>query len=156
MRKRVVGRETAVAAEAGSFLDLERLATVEVTSEDPEHPIEAALLPGATVGWRASEPGAQKVRLLFDSPQRVRRVRLVVDEEERARTQELALRWRPEGAGPYRPLLIQQFNFSPPGTSCEVEDYTLDLDGVSVLELDVVPDISGGDARASLSSLRVG
>lgn len=155
MRKQVVGHEVTVPA-TGSWLDLERLARVEITSEDPGHPIESALVSGEGPGWRAGESGAQKVRLLFDTPQRVRRVRLVFDEEEHPRTQEFALRWRPEGAGPYRPLLLQQFNFSPPGTTREVEDYTFDLDGVSVLELDVVPDISGGDVRASLSSFRVG
>ncbi len=37
----------------------------------------------------------------------------------------------------------------------EVEDYTANLDGVDALELTIVPDASGGDARASLISLRL-
>jgi hypothetical protein len=37
----------------------------------------------------------------------------------------------------------------------EVGDYNIDLDGVTVLELRIVPDISGGSAWASLAHLRV-
>jgi hypothetical protein len=51
--------------------------------------------------------------------------------------------------------LRQQYNFSPPGAAREVEDYDVDLDAVTVLELRIVPDISGGSARASLAQLRV-
>jgi hypothetical protein len=43
----------------------------------------------------------------------------------------------------------------PLGTIREVEDYTVDLNGVTVLELTIVPDLSGGNARASLISLRL-
>jgi hypothetical protein len=37
----------------------------------------------------------------------------------------------------------------------ETEDYAVDLSGVTVLELNIVPDTSGGDARASLLGLRL-
>ena len=49
----------------------------------------------------------------------------------------------------------QQWNFSPPNTSREVEEYQFDLSGVTVLELIIVPDISRGSAHASLKSLRL-
>jgi hypothetical protein len=49
----------------------------------------------------------------------------------------------------------QQYNFSPPVMTREIEDYTVELVGVSVLELSIVPDISGGDARASVAQLRI-
>ena len=49
----------------------------------------------------------------------------------------------------------QQWNSSPPGTIREVEEYQVDLSGVAVLELVIVPDISRGSARASLKSLRL-
>ena len=52
-------------------------------------------------------------------------------------------------------ILRQQFTFSPPGTTLEVEDYVVNLQGVTVLELRIVPDISRGDARASLNLLRL-
>ena len=37
----------------------------------------------------------------------------------------------------------------------ETEDYTVDLSDVTVLELRILPDQSGGKARASLTSLRL-
>jgi hypothetical protein len=49
----------------------------------------------------------------------------------------------------------QQYNFSPPEALSEVEDYDVDLDGVTALELKIVPDISGGSAQASLAQLRL-
>ncbi len=51
----------------------------------------------------------------------------------------------------------QQWNFSPPETTGENEQYNVALSGVTVLELVIVPDISRGRgaARASLKSLRV-
>ncbi|MBP1749518.1 MAG: hypothetical protein H6Q52_2057 [Deltaproteobacteria bacterium] len=55
----------------------------------------------------------------------------------------------------YREVLRQQFTFSPPNTTREAEDYTVSLDGVTTLELRIVPDISGGDAHASLARLRL-
>jgi hypothetical protein len=48
-----------------------------------------------------------------------------------------------------------QWNFSPPGTIREGEEYQVELSGVTVLELTILPDISGERARASLKSLRV-
>jgi hypothetical protein len=49
----------------------------------------------------------------------------------------------------------QQWNFSPPNSVRDVEEYRVELSGVDVLELVIVPDISRGSARASLKSLRV-
>jgi hypothetical protein len=56
---------------------------------------------------------------------------------------------------PEREVLRQQYNFSPPDAVRESEVYTVDLEGVRSLELSIVPDISGGDACASLASLRL-
>ncbi|KAA0251607.1 hypothetical protein FBQ97_11360 [Acidobacteria bacterium ACD] len=157
MRKSVIGHPAAApSADAGPFLDLERLARVEVSSEDPAHPVESALLPGRSGGWRAAGPGPQLVRIVFDEPQRVRRVRLVVEEHLVERTQELALFWSPSEAEAPRALLRQQYTFSPGGAKREVEDYAFDLNGVKVLALELVADIRGGGTRASIASLQVG
>ena len=156
MRKRLIGpgpREVS-AAEPG-WMDLEHLAQVEITSEDLDHPIESALIPGTGSGWRAAQPGEQTIRLRFDEPLRLKRIRLVFHEDKQARPQEFVLRWSPDGGQSYREILRQQYNFSPPGAAREVEDYDIDLDGVTALELRIVPDISGGCARASLAQLRV-
>ena len=156
MRKRIIGhgpREVA-AAEPG-WVDLDLLAQVEITSEDVDYPIEAALIPNTGPGWRAAQPGEQTIRLLFDKPLRLKRIHLVFEEAEHERTQEFILRCSPDGGQSYRDLVRQQYNFSPPGAAHEVEDYDICLDGVTALELKIVPDISGGSARASLAQLRV-
>jgi hypothetical protein len=137
------------------WLDLERDAVVEVTSEDKEYPVESALVAGEMRGWRAADSGTQTIRLVFDAPQRLTHISLVFDETETERTQEFALRWSPDGGRSFREIVRQQWNFSPPKTIREVEDYPVDLSGVTILELVIVPDISRGAARASLKSLRL-
>lgn len=156
MRKRIIGQgPRKVSAAEPNWMDLERLAQVEVTSEDVGHSIESALIPGMGPGWRAAQPGEQIIRLLFDEPLKIKRIRLVFHENEHERTQEFVLRWLPDGGQSYREIVRQQYNFSPPGASREVEDYDVDLDGVTALGLQIVPDISGGRARASLAQLRL-
>jgi len=139
----------------GTGLDLANLATVEITSEDEAHPIECALQLGETRGWCAAEPGPQVIRLLFDQPQKLKRIWLDFEETETQRTQEFALRWSPDGGRSFRGIVRQQWNFSPPVTIRETEDYTVDLSDVTVLELKILPDQSGGKARASLAGLRL-
>ena len=154
MRKRLIGPgPSAASAAEPDWLDLERLAQVEITSEVLDYPIEAALIPGTGSGWRAAQPGEQTIRLRFDEPLRLRRIHLVFHEGEWARTQEFVLRWSADGGRSYREILRQQSNFSPPEVAPEVEDYDVDLDGVTALELRIVPDISGGSRRASLRQL---
>jgi len=156
MRKRIIAHHPRkVGAEESDWLDLERLALVEVTSEDVGYPIESALIPGRGLGWRAAQPGEQTIRLLFDEPQRIRQIRLGFHEDEHERTQEFVLRWSPDDGQSYREIVRQQYNFNSPGATDEVEDYEVDLDGVTLLELRIVPDISGGSAPASLAQLRL-
>ena len=156
MRKRIIGPGPGeVAAAEPGWLDLERLAQVEITSEDVGYPIEAALIPLIGPGWRAAQPGEQTIRLRFDEPLRLKGIRLVFHEDEQERTQEFVLRWSSDGGQSYREILRQQYNFSPPEAARELEDYDIDLNGVTALELRIVPDISGGSARASLAQLRV-
>jgi hypothetical protein len=156
MRKRIIGQgPRAVATAEPGWVDLERLAQVEITSEDADYPIESALIPGRGSGWRAAEPGEQTIRLLFDAPRQLKRIHLVFQEDEQERTQEFVLRWSPDGGQSYREIVRQQYNFSPPDAAREVEDYDIDLDGVTALELRIVPNISGGSALASLTQLRV-
>jgi hypothetical protein len=156
MRKRIIGEDTRDVSPANQhWLNLDALAQVEVTSEDAAHPIESGLLPGTQSGWRAAQPGAQTVRLVFDQPQRIKRLHLEFHEDDLDRTQQFVLRWSSDGGRSYREIVRQQYNFSPPTTTSEREDYPVDLDGVTTLELSIVPDISGGPARASLAQLRL-
>ncbi len=151
MRKRVIKRSAD--APDGDWLDLERLAQVEVTSEETANPIEAALLPGHGSGWRASEPGEQRLRLLFDEPQRLRRIALAFHVQE-TRTQEFVLRTT-SASGDTRDVVRQQYNFSAGGATREDEDYKVELEDVAALELIITPDVSGGEARVSLEWLRL-
>ena len=156
MRKRII---TPVQQETASldqdWLNMEGLAEVEITSEDAAHPIESALLPGRASGWRAAGPGKQTIRLLFANPQRLRRIRLNFVEPRTERTQEYVLRWLPDGRQSYREIVRQQWNFSPQGATSETEDLHVELSAVTVLELSIIPDISGGNAFASLAQLRL-
>ena len=156
MRKQLINPRTRNSPVAGEpWLDLEHLAQVEITSENPAYPIESALIPSAGSGWRATGSGEQTIRILFNEPQAVRRIQLVFQEYQRARTQEFVLQWSSDGGQSYREIVRQQYNFSPPDTTREVEDYLVDLAGVTVLELRILPDITRGDAAASVEQFRI-
>ncbi len=126
---------------------------VELTSEQKDYPVESAFASGEAQGWRAAEPGPQTIRLIFDQPQRLKQISLVF--EETARTQEFVLCWSADGGNSFREIVRQQWNFSPPETIREVEEYQVELASVTALELIIVPNVSGGIARASLKSLRL-
>jgi hypothetical protein len=156
MRKRHITATRSVAPTGRDHrLDLSTIALVEVTSEEKDYPIEAALIPGESRGWRAAEPGTHTIRIIFDQPQKLTRISLLFEEKETNRTQELVLRWSAEQEGALREIVRQQWNFSPPNTTTEIEEYRVELSHVAVLEMTITPDIAGGLARASLSSLAV-
>ena len=117
MRKRLITpspQETPSPDEG--WLDLERAAVVEVTSEEKDYPVESALVAGEMRGWRAADSGAQTIRLIFDEPPRLTRIALVFEETETERTQEFVLRWSRDGGRSFREIVRQQWNFSPPNT----------------------------------------
>src|SRR5262245_9248043 len=156
MRKRIIAhgqRETASSDQ--DWLNVEGLAEVEITSEDAAHPIESALLPGRASGWRAAETGQQTIRLLFNNQQRLRRIWMNFFDTGTELTQEYVLRWSPDSGESFREIVRQQWNFSPHRTTSETEDHHVELPAVTVLELNIIPDISGGNAFASLAQLRL-
>lgn len=154
MQKRLVEALWQTKAADGDWLDLEDVAQVELTSEDPSHPVEGALL-SAGSGWQASEPGVQSIRLIFHQPQHLRRILLRFEEPASPRTQEFALRWSPDGGRTFRELVRQQYTFSPEGSAREVEDLNVDLASVTTLELTIIPDQGRGQALASLAEWRL-
>jgi hypothetical protein len=157
MRKRLITptpQDTPATNE--EWLDLESAAVVEVTSEEKGYPVESALVSGETEGWRAADSGTQTIRLVFDVPQRINRIWLVFEETVAERTQEFVLRWFSDGGHSFREIVRQQWNFSSPEATREIEDYQVELSDVTVLELVIVPDKRRGEAaRASLKSLRL-
>ena len=157
MRKRIITpTPDTIRSHGEGWLDVERAALVEITSEEPDHPIESAFASGQASGWRAATAGKQTIRLVFDQPQRLKRILLVFEENETARTQEFVMRWSANGGNSFQEIFRQQWNFSPSGSTEETEHYVTDLDRVSVLELAINPDISREGAVASLSSWRLG
>ena len=156
MRKRIIAPvQQETAPPDLEWLNMEGLAEVEITSEDAAHPIDSALLPGRASGWRAAGPGKQTIRLLFANPQRLRQIRLNFVETHTERTQEYVLRWSPDGGQSFREIVRQQWNFSPQDATYETEDHQVELPAVTVLELSIIPDTSGGNALASLAQLRL-
>jgi len=155
MQKRLVRAPGQHGAPPASWLAVENLAQVELTSEDPAQPIEAAFKPGSASGWRASEPGTQSIRLIFNQPQPLRRIRLHFVEPTAERTQEFSLRWSPDGGRSFRELVRQQYTFSPSGATSEIEEFEVDLAAVTALELTIIPDQGRGQAHASLAEWRL-
>ncbi len=137
------------------WLDIDRIASVEVTSEEDGYPIEPALTGTENPGWRAANPGTQTIRLVFDEPQTLRRIWVAFEDIENTRTQEFVLRWTHGMEHSFREIVRQEWNFSPHGSAREIEDYAVELSDVMVLELIIVPDKSGGEARAVLRSFRL-
>jgi hypothetical protein len=74
MRKRIghLVQEEPVAQP--SWLPVEVISEVEVTSEGKTCPIESALIPNQGISWRAAEAGKQTIRLHFDPPQPLHRI----------------------------------------------------------------------------------
>ena len=137
------------------WLNLDRIAQVEVTSENHDYPIECAFDFGRAQGWRSGMRGSQTIRLVFDEPQQVQRIWLCFVEPVAERTQEFILRWSSDNAHSFREIIRQQWNFSPHGSTSETEDYSVELNRVSVLELTINPDIGRTEAVATLADLRL-
>jgi hypothetical protein len=158
MRKSIVS-PSAVAATPISDLwrDLERIARVEISSEDEQFPIERALGKKETTGWRAAETGPQLIRLHFDEPLNIKRLRLHFVDRAAERSQEFAVY---AGAGAeLKEVVRQQWSFSPHGSTEEIEDYTVNLSGITTLEVRIDPDRSHDPKQsreyASLQSLKL-
>ena len=158
MRKSIVSPTPAAAAARHEiWRDLERIARVEITSEDELFPIEHALGKAAATGWRAATPGPQVIRLHFDEPQAIHRIQLHFIDRDSERSQEFAL--LAGKGGELAEIVRQQWSFSPHGSTEEIEDYTVDLEGVTALEIQIDPDRSHDPklsrSYASLQSLKL-
>jgi hypothetical protein len=158
MRKSIVS-PSAVATTPISDLwrDLERIARVEISSEDEQFPIEHALGKKVTTGWRAAGTGPQLIRLHFDEPLNIKRLQLHFVDKAAERSQEFAVY---AGSGPeLKEVVRQQWSFSPHGSTEEIEDYTVNLSGITTLEVRIDPDRSHDPKQsqnyASLQSLKL-
>jgi hypothetical protein len=157
-RKLIMKRELATPDVTTGEIDIAEVATVLVTSEAPDHPIDLAFDyhrgPGGT-RWIAGEMGEQSVLLAFDAPQTINQIILEVEELELPRTQELQLSLSCNGGRTYRELLRQEFNFSPDGTTFERENWTVSAQGVTHLQVVIKPDKGDKPCWATLTFLNL-
>jgi hypothetical protein len=159
LRKQIVPRRPGESASLEGGISIPDIATVQVTSEQADHPIDHAFDhrrgPGGS-RWIAGEAGEQTVILLFDTPQTIRKIGLEVEELAVSRTQEVSVSVSSDEGRTYRELIRQEFTFSPPGTSFERELWSVSAEGVTHLRLDIKPDKGGRVGRATLTSLTLG
>jgi hypothetical protein len=71
------------------------------------------------------------------------------------RTQEFTLQWSAKPGGSLAEIVRQHWSFSPQGSTGEIEDYQVNLDSVSVLQLAIKPDLTPENAYATMASWRV-
>jgi hypothetical protein len=94
LRKHILAKGPTVPASLREEKDIAALATVLVTSETVDHPIDNVFDtqrgPGGS-RWVTAEPGEQVLILAFDVAQTIHWVSLEVEEREVSRTQELVL-----------------------------------------------------------------
>jgi hypothetical protein len=156
LRKQVISKPSVKSAFFEGAIPIASVATVQVTSEQPDHPIDNVFDerrgPGGS-RWIAEGPGEQTVILVFDSPQTIRRVGVEVEELVVQRTQELSVAVSSDGGRTYRELLRQEFTFSPLSTSFEREVWSVAAEGVTHLRIDIKPDKGGQVGQATLTSL---
>ncbi len=163
LRKQIIKPHPVTRDANTGEIEIAAVATVLVTSESPEHPIDHIFDDDrgqSGTRWIAGELGEQTVILAFDAPQTIDQILLEVEEPEVPRTQELQLSLSCDalvlsflGGMEYRELLRQEFNFSPDGTTFERVKWTASAQGVTHLRLVIKPDKGGKPCRATLTSL---
>jgi hypothetical protein len=156
LRKHILGQSPATPAAFPAEKDIAAIATVFVTSETAEHPIEHVFDTRRGRGgsrWIAATPGEQALLLAFDTPQTLRRVTVEVEETTVSRTQELEVAVSADGGQTYQTLRRQDYTFSPPGTTFEREVWAVMAEAVTHLRLRITPDKGGTPCRATLTSL---
>ena len=157
LRKQVIHPVQAQAPGiSGNEISISDAATVLVTSERADHPIDnicdGRRGPGGT-RWIAEQPGDQTVVLAFDTACSIRGVDLEIEEPEVSRTQEVTLATSQDGGRTYREVLRQEYHFSPPGTTFEHEEWRVPADGITNLKVWIRPDKGGKPCHATITSL---
>lgn len=159
VRKRILpGGGSPGALLAANEIDLVASATILYSSEDPGNPVES-LFDGRSgrgaTRWASARPNArEEIVIEFDRPQRITRMIFEAEELHVERTQQVTIEYSMDRGETFRRCLVQEYTFSPGGSTFEREDLGLDLREVTHIRLLVVPD-KGGSGTASLTSLRL-
>lgn len=156
MRKHILTERSVISSRRPEEKEIAEIATVWVTSEAADNPIDCAFDQCRGSGgsrWLADDPGKQRLILAFDHPQTLRTITVEVEEPEVSRTQELQVAVSTDGGQTFQELRRQEYTFSPPGTTFEREEWTVRLDGVTHLQVVIIPDKGGKPCRATLTTL---
>ena len=159
VRKRVLPQARSLSAPLPSNeIDLAACATILYSSEDPRYPIEHLLDGrsgrGATRWLSGRQNTTEEVVLEFDRPERIRRVIFDAEELLVERTQQIVMEFSSDGGKAYRKVFVQEYTFSPHGSTYQREDLSVDLREVTHVRLIVVPN-KGGSGTACLTSIRL-
>ena len=156
LRKEIIATHPKTSGGRAAAKDIARIATVLVTSEDAEYPIDHVFDHHGGRGasrWIAEQSGEQTVILAFDVPQKILRVVVEVEETHIGRTQEMDVSISGDGGHTYRELVRQEYTFSPPGTTFEHEEWSVNAEDVSHFRLRIKPDKGDKVCRATLTTL---
>ena len=157
LRKVIVGDRAPAAVPRADVKDIPALATVLVTSEAPEHPVDhlfdASAGPGGT-RWIAGADGEQTLALAFDAPQSIRAIGIEAEEPSATRTNVLVISLSEDGGRTYHERIRQEFNFSP-GTTFEREEWSVPAERITHVRVVIQPDKGHAPHRATLTSLTV-
>jgi len=157
LRKLILNDRSAAGAPRTDLKDIPALATVLVTSEAPEHPVDHLFDtsggPGGT-RWIAGADGEQTLVLAFDAPQSIRAIGIEAEEPSASRTNVLTVSLSADGGRTYQERIRQEFNFSP-GTTFEREEWSVPADRISHVRVVIRPDKGNAPHRATLTSLTV-
>jgi hypothetical protein len=156
LRKQILTEWPASSGVRTGEMEIASIATVWVTSEAVDHPVDYAFDnhrgPGGS-HWVAAVPGEQRLILAFDQPQTLRTITVEVEELEVSRTQELQVGISFDGGQTFQTLRRQEYTFSPPGTTFEREEWAISVAGVTHLQVVIIPDKGGNPCRATLTTL---
>jgi len=159
LRKRLLDRDPLTSGAPARRTDeknIETVACVMVTSEDPGQPVDNAFDgrrgPGGS-RWVAAGPGEQALVIVFDAPQTIQEIALEIEELEVSRTQEVTLALSRDGGQTYHEVVRQEYHFAPPGTTFECERWAVDGAGITHVRLVIKPDKGGRPCRASVTTL---
>jgi hypothetical protein len=92
------------------------------TTQTSPSAVHTELFRGQEIDVVLNKSVTLKGLLIFDEPQRLRRILLVFEENETKRTQEFVLRWSPDGGRSFQEIVRQQWNFSPPNRPRSFKD----------------------------------
>lgn len=162
VRKRPMSELSAAATtpnrDRPAELDIAACSTVYCSSEDPDHPVEHMLDGRTGTGgsyWTSARADAtEQIVFEFDEPQDLSLIAFEVEETERERTQEVRAECSSDGGREYRHAFVQEYTFSPNGSTHQHESLSVELRGVTHLRFTVVPNKSG-NGKACITSLKL-